>query len=134
MKYFNSKYSSDNTAKLFGYSSENNIENSNLEKTINQPDARKAGAHDVKLLYVTSKNGKPMKSLILRHLSSNKNTYYSPSPPDPGKNYESIFDKTEQNKGKIVAQNIGEGARSTLKEGMWSYAVNGNTFLEFTRD
>lgn len=132
--YFDTKYKTDKTAKLYGWNGTHNVNNSNLGVSINQQIAISAGAPEMFLFYVTSLNGQAVKSLIVRHVSPAGATAYIPHVPEENKKYEQILDKTLQKSGKIMAQDTGEGVASIYKNGLFSFPIYKNHFIEYTKD
>lgn len=144
LEYYNSKYSNDSSARLFGLNGTTNIEGSNLGIPINQPFAEKAGAHRIRLYYVTSSSAKPIRSIVTKYKNPKGETYYIP-PVEEGKKYLPILDKTSQREGKQIPQNTGEGAKTSyiLKKGDPFYIggfinapiiIHTNHYIEYSYD
>ncbi len=106
VEYFNNKYKNDPTAKLWGAASQYNIPNSNLGVDINSPLAKAGGAHEIRLYYVTSETGTPIREVLMQHNSSNGTVHYLQHEPEEGRKYHYVPVLNNQS----VIKDIGEGA------------------------
>lgn len=130
--YFDQKYGGDPDAQLYGWNGTTNIEGSELGRTINTYGAELAGAHKIRLYYVTSPNREGIRELYVRHIANNNQTYYSKPITEPDK-IEIILDLTSVAQSKPIAQDIAEGSGQYAKAGMISFIVYRNLYLEFIR-
>lgn len=130
--WFESHYANDPEARLYGWNGTDNIEGSELGRTINTPGAEKGGAHRIRLYYVTSPKGPGIRDLVIRHIGPNAQTYYSKTVSSP-ETLEEIFDQTSMAQNQPVAQDIAEGAKSTVLLDQFPYIIYRNVYLEWIR-
>lgn len=106
VKYFNNKYKNDPTAKLWGARSKYNITGSNLGTEINSPAARSAGAHEIRLYYVTSEKGDPIREIVFKHITSKDDEIYVPHTLEEGRKYNFVPVLNNQNKFKDISEGV----------------------------
>jgi|LSQX01.1.fsa_nt_gb hypothetical protein len=110
VKYFNNKYKNDPTAKLWGLRGKYNISGSNLGTEINSPLAKIAGAHEIRLYYVTSERGSPIREIIFKHIPPDNTEHYLQHAPEEGRKYHYVPVLNDQSKYK----DISEGAAASV--------------------
>lgn len=130
--YFENKYSNDPDAQLYGWNGTTNIEGSELGRTINTAGAELAGAHKIRLYYVTSPNQEGIRELYVRHIANNNQTYYSKPVTEPNK-LEIILDMTSVAQSKPIAQDVAEGSGQYAKVGLIPFIVYRNIYLEYIK-
>lgn len=124
VNYFNSRYKDDPTAKLWGLQGSHNIPGSNLGTEINSTLAKAAGAHEIRLYYVTSEKGSPIHEILFKHISSDNTEYYMQHAPDDGRKYHFVPVLSDHSKIK----DISEGAAAFVA----GIPIARNCFLLYT--
>lgn len=69
---------------------------------------------------------------MIRHIGPNAQTYYSKTVSSP-ETLEEIFDQTSMAQNQPVAQDIAEGAKSTVLLDQFPYIIYRNVYLEWIR-